>query len=767
MKPRTTIALLLIFFAGLIGLKWAEYSKIPDRNERLRAEPRVLPELLNLKPDELKRIEVAGGVTRLVFERRPDNRWQMLEPVNTAADPSLVETLAFNLKELKKSRDVGQMEGKASEYGLETPIRTVSLWGEDSSHPLATIDLGSVVQDRRYVRSKESGRIDVVDAKGLNAVELPAPRWRDRSLVRLPSFQVQTLSVKGPGRSLGLAREGDLWRITEPIQAIGDMNRVEGAVAEVVSLKVADGEKGFVADNVTDLVPYGLDKPSLTFTVTPKPGRGVGQTFHLGKPAPKSDGGARYYARRDDQDDVVLVDATLLKDIGANPIDLHSKRLAEINPARVDYLRLTSDGVAVSVAKVGNSWARVTPLADRADAKAIDDMLKKLVEIEASELFAPGAAPDPQLEKPWGVLEVWEGVKPSQEKGLTTPPVLSLKIGRRDALRKTAYCQTEGDTTVLAVPLPFLDIIPHGPLSFRDRQVSAVSPMQMERIVIKDSETSHTLVPPPKGADPKAWRLKEPLDAPADPESLGRLFGLLSNLRAETLVTDRPASDAAFGLDKPFLTVSWTTRDDVPAAPMRTNAGSTVTLTVGKPVQGKSGVRYARVSTSPIVFTLAPETLATFESEWRDRMVMSFDIRQVERVTLRWSSLTLTAQPVADAKVTEPDWKLVNAPAGLSFDPSKLKSLINALSRLMTFRYSQYDGPIDPATGLLPPRLAITLTMAGGLTRTLSIGGRTADGYLFATTETLAGGSVFQLPIATWEPWLRVPKVESPATKTP
>ena len=767
MNQRATIALLVLFFAGLLGLKWAEYARVPDRDERARAEPRVLPELMDTTPDELRRIEVTGGAKRLVFERRDDNRWQMVEPSDAAADPSLVETLAFNLKELKKERDVGRMEGKAADYGLETPSRTVTLWGDDTAKPLAAIELGSVVRDMRYVRSKSSGRIEVVDAKGLAAVDLPAARWRDRSLMRIPSFQVQSMAVNGPGRTLELLRDGDDWRISAPIKALGDVNRVEGVVAEVVSLKVADGEKGFVADDVKDLAPYGLDKPRLTFTVAPKAGRGKAQVFTLGNAVTPSDKASRYYAKRDDQDDVVLVDATLLKDIGANPLDLHSKRVSNLVPDRVDYIRLTSGGAVVSVAKQGRTWSRVAPLADMADAKMIGEMLKGLDEIEASELYPIGAAPDPQLDKPWAVLEVWEGAKGDGDKGPTTPPRLILKIGRRDALRKTAFCQTEGDTTVMAIPTAFIAAVPNGPLAFRDRQVAAVSVPEIERIIIKIGEKSRTIVPPIKGADSMAWRLKEPIDAPADPESLGRLFVLLSNLRAETLVVDKAESDAAFGLDHPSMTVSWITRDDVPASPMKPRPGSTVTLTVGKPVPGLSGFCYARVSTSPIVFTLSPVTLATFDVEWRDRLVMAFDASQVERLTLRWPSLTLTARPVIDDKAKERDWTLVDPPGGLKFDVAKIKALINATSRLTTFRYSQYDGPIDPKLGLFPGRFTVKIELVGGESRTLSIGNRTTDGYLSATTEASPTGRVFQLSLGSWEPWFKTPKVEAPKVEAP
>ena len=47
-----------------------------------------------------------------------------------------------------------------------------------------------------------------------------------------------------------------------PLDAPADDEKVEGVVAELVALRVAEGDQGFVADDVKDFVPYGLDDTS-------------------------------------------------------------------------------------------------------------------------------------------------------------------------------------------------------------------------------------------------------------------------------------------------------------------------------------------------------------------------------------------------------------------------------------------------------------------------------------------------------------------------
>jgi hypothetical protein len=767
MNNRVTIALIVVFFAALSGLWLADYVKLPDRKTRERAEPRVLPGILDTRPDELRRIEIEGGPERLAFERRDANRWQIVEPINAAADPSLVETLALNLKTLEKSRNVGTLHEDPAKYGLAPPKRTVRLIGTDPKKPLAALEIGSIVRESRYVRPLGSDGVEAVDAKALAPVELPAIRWRDRALVRMTTFHVDSVDAKGPGRSVRLERDGDYWRLIAPnVIGLADDTRAEGLLAELTSLKVAEGDAGFVADDVKDFAPYGLDVPSLTITLTPRAGQGAPQTIHLGKAAPRTGQGERYYARRDDQDDVVLVEARLIKDLGRNPLDLHGKKVSDVAISKVEAIRLTSAGASVTVAKDSKGWVRTSPLVDRADTPAIDDLLRRLDELQASELLDIKSVKEPQFDKPFAVLEVWQDSRAKESSASEPPPKLKLTIGRRDPLNMAMYAQVEGDPVVFVIPNKFLDGVTLGPLAFRDRQLAGVSPPEIARLIIKQGTKAFVVEAPatPRGTtvSPSDFRLVEPVKAAVDPEALARVLNLLSNLRADTLVTDRAESDAKYGLDKPTLVASWTTRLAPQRAPLRTKEAEEVTLTVGMESKSKPGARFARVSTSPIVFTLAPETVAAFEVEFRDRLVMSFDTHKADKIRFRWPSLSLEARPVADQKTDEPDWSLIDPTAGLSLKAEKIKPLVKSLSRLVTFRFTQYDGPIGPETGLSPPKFAIEVDVDGtGRARVLKLGNRTPDGYLYATTEQGSSGQVFLLPLSGWEAWMQTPKVEA------
>src|SRR5262245_3096371 len=120
-KHHATFVLLTLFFTGLIVLWWADYAEIPTTQDLEASRGLVLPELRKIQPADIRRIEVAqhrgqseGGQppARLAFERRAEG-WQMLEPVDTSADSSRVETIAQNLKHLSKSSEAGTIEEPA------------------------------------------------------------------------------------------------------------------------------------------------------------------------------------------------------------------------------------------------------------------------------------------------------------------------------------------------------------------------------------------------------------------------------------------------------------------------------------------------------------------------------------------------------------------------------------------------------------------------------------------------------------------------------
>lgn len=128
---RSTLILAGLFFAMLVAFWGLECAGVLTDSERRLRETRILPALIEVPEASVQRLEIERGKDRLVFERRGQEigRWNMVEPIEVAAEPTRLETLVPNLKEMRKSQDSGSVAGSPDSFGLAPPVATVKLWG--------------------------------------------------------------------------------------------------------------------------------------------------------------------------------------------------------------------------------------------------------------------------------------------------------------------------------------------------------------------------------------------------------------------------------------------------------------------------------------------------------------------------------------------------------------------------------------------------------------------------------------------------------------
>ncbi len=685
----------------------------------------------------------------------------MVEPVDAAADTMRIENLVHNLMNLRKSPDAGTIHEPPANFGLAPPAEVIRLYGADRA-PLATLDFGRTVSERRYARPAGDVGIEVVDARLFQALDASANDWRDKAVFSLSSFQVAGLTVSRPGQpELKIERDERHWKLVRPLHALADDEKVEGTVAELVSLRVAEGDKGFVANDVKDFAPYGLDeKAALKIELEPTAkSTGKSQVLFIGKTAPDLEDWL--YARRGDQDDVVLIDGEELRDLGTRPNALRSQKVAEINPRRIESLRIEQPGRVFALVNSPTGWNLVEPTKGKADTASVQALVLRLSDLQTSEFLEPDKVVKPDLDPPRMTIEV------TQDAGSKGNTETRLRLGRHDAVRKTVYGRVEGDPTqaVLALPDNFLDILPKNAFAFRDRSVLSLSPAQVSRLTVEHAGKMVVLAPAESSNQPNHWRMLEPVEDPANDEAVTSALMILSDLRAEGFISDAPGDAKEFGLDAPTLRVSWTTEPE-PNAPKAGQASPKMTtLRVGSK-DPRSGSYYASLSGQPLIFTLSPSILLPFEAEFHTLRVLTFPAKQAERLVLRWPNrmLSFVHQPAAPSGSTK--WRPEQGVDISGFDLSLLDPLVSDLSKLTTQKFFRYEGPFPSKSGLSTPRLVIEVHLSGQKTRELRVGDTRGDGVLFATTATGSSGSVFLVAGPAWTSLVNIsgPGGELPAS---
>lgn len=779
MNTKANIILVILFFVALAAYQTARWIGAPTASQLRARVGLVVPELLEKSPADIQKIEISSGKDRFTLDRGAgaDRAWYVSAKGRALADSSRVDYFLSTLKQLRPVAGADPIVADPKKFGLEPPEKIVKIYGSDATKPIATLEIGSSHSEDRYVREAGRKEIEVVQGALVAGVDLPPIDWRDRSAFQISSFNVDRIKVGGAGRDLDVKKEGETWRLESPIRAVADPAKLEGIVAEIAGLRAVEGEKGFVADDVKDFSAYGLDRPTMTIDATPS-GSAEPQKLAIG--AKLADNPNLAYARRLDQDEVILVDISKIVDLGTDSPSLRSKRISDLNIERADFMLIVHGEEELALVKRRGTWRILFPKPALADAPAMIALLTKLRDLETTAFLTPEKAPGSGVDHPSIVVKVWQGAvsDPSAETSRESEaanaeekneriliprdrPNLWLEIGRADPLKKTVYARTEGDPAILAIPDVFLDVLPVEPIMIRDRGLTAQSPALIDRVKIRRGDVERVVEPPGAKNSPD-WVMTAPVRAPADTQTINRLIPLLASLRAERLVSESPKNLRDFGLLPPVLSVTWRVRSEPTGKPADApNSGEETTLIIGKEDPNRKEERYAMISGNPVLFTLGKNALSVLFGEIRDRRVHEFDINLVDRITIR------RRVPGIDLKLSRkispggiPDSWIVDPTSDVkSFDRMMIQSLLTNCSRLIVGSFLQDQGDFPKESGLVPPRLTITIHVRGEIAdRIVKLGASAPGGAILATADAGDSGAIFDLNESMWQDALKEPQ---------
>ena len=497
-------------------------------------------------------------------------------------------------------------------------------------------------------------------------------------------------------------------------------------------------QAGFAADNVRDFAPFGLSPPAVTVELSTTLASDPTRVLRIGKSVP--DRPDRVYVCQGDQDDVVLVDGKAVSEIPQSVNALRSQQVADINPASVTDIQVQTEDLNFTLKKNPAGWELTSPQQETADNFKVQSFLSRISSIQTSEFFEPERIRDPGLSPPAMTIKVWQPSGPvSGTSAGADQPALDLKIGRYDAASKAVYARLENDDVILVLPDAILADLPKNKFAFRDHTVLKLNPAEISKLTITRAGRTD-LLEPEKGGEPNRWRMKKPVESPADTRSVTAALAVLSSLRAEDIITDSKQDEKQFGLDKPLLEIAW-------------ESDRVHSLKLGSVIP-RTATYYATLDDQPYVFTLKAETLKPFEAEFRDHLVMSFPLAKAERMVLNWGwpKRTVAIRHREPSPKGQLEW--VDEPGADARWNRHLgsRALVKALSHLETLHYLQYGGEIPAHTGLHRPRLVVKVELGKDEpARTLRIGHSINGAMVFAADGTGNSGPVFLLPARSWD----------------
>lgn len=205
MLKRGTILLLVSAIALLGGVILLEGNRsLQDGDETTQATDAVLrsdgEQMLPFAEEAVESLEVERAAETLAFEKTDEDTWRMVEPDQALAEPGVI---AFLLNQITNpsAHTLTVEPDSLVEFGLDSPIATVSLIAEGESYQLA-VGGKDFTGDQIYAQVIEPASSDAEPAEtvkihlvsgGLdNAVNRPTSEWL--SVTRLETLDPEALN---------------------------------------------------------------------------------------------------------------------------------------------------------------------------------------------------------------------------------------------------------------------------------------------------------------------------------------------------------------------------------------------------------------------------------------------------------------------------------------------------------------------------------------------------------------------------------------------
>ena len=324
---------------------------------------RTLMDLGGRTPDRVS-VSARG---RVVFEATKEGRrWMLRQPLTARADGERIEAL---LAQVGAARATGFVTDAPvidrAAYGLQPPEAELAVWS--AGVEVARLQVGSAptnAPDQRFVRRMAHTNVVSVLAEDLAPLGRPLVEFRD-PLVFGPLGDVDRIELKGTNRFV-VARDGTNWMVVEPSRFAAEPAAVELLLASVAQLEVAE----FVNDVVTDLAPYGLEKPARELVVARGPNE-VGRLW-VGKVA--NPVGTLLYARRTDEPSVYAVPRTILFNLES----AGQLRMWKFASTQVVSVAVLHGGRTRSWAREAGGWKLTAGSAEGAVPDAVEELLHRL-----------------------------------------------------------------------------------------------------------------------------------------------------------------------------------------------------------------------------------------------------------------------------------------------------------------------------------------------------------------------------------------------------
>ena len=268
----------------------------------------------------------------------------------------------------------------------------------------------------------------------------------------------------------------DGWMLIEPVHAKAE----DRSVDEVLDGLVEGKRDKVIAEQAADVGDFGLKEPSLVVQATVKD-VGDPHFLNIGARTPTMGG---YYAREGEQSKILMVPTSLYSKFDKAVFNLRDKTVLALDQTQVKRVEVQQADQVITVESEGDKgWKMVAPLEAKADKAKVNDLISTVNAAKVKEFLddAPQDLAKYGLNPPRWRLAFFIGDDRAEK---------SLLLGDEDTAKSGLNAKRGAMDNVFLVETKLLEKLPKTVSDWRDRALMVVKRDSMERLEIRDGDSS-------------------------------------------------------------------------------------------------------------------------------------------------------------------------------------------------------------------------------------------------------------------------------------
>ena len=364
-----------------------------------------------------------------------------------------------------------------------------------------------------------------------------------------------------------------------------------------------------------------------------------------------------------------------------------SRHVVHFERDNIDGISIVNNETHIELRKNGNQWRIESPVKDRADMSAAEELLTSAEMLTKEETLGESEKDAAQRVKDFGLAQSNTRLK---LLGKGAPP--EMLFGKDSAIPGKIYMRLDGPNTIYVTSNELRNQVVKSADDFRDHRLTDLNAQQVDRCVVK-SETGEIELQ----KDGAHWQIKKPIKARGDDQKIGDMIAQAINTRIEKFIPDNSPNASVYGLSDSKRAISFFQQgSDKPAA-----------LQLGAAVDKEPDKVYAKLSSRDSVFTLpksAQDALDVKPNDLRDKNLLQLNLDIVDRINIEPDG-----KPRIVLARKEEDW-ILKGPPDSAANAAAVKAMVTALQQQRVTAFVA-DVASDLAKyGLDHPQLRVTFS---------------------------------------------------------